>query len=98
MNIALLPRDSIACRFALTVVLAVIVTWSLVGLFDVFGGVWAQPSLERSGLIEQAANMGRIIEPAPPPIRAQLASPATTRPVRLGWYAATSSASPVLEQ
>src|SRR5258708_23350697 len=98
MNIALLPRDSIACRFALTVVLAVIVTWSLVGLFNVFGGVWAQPSLERSGLVEQTANMVRIIAAAPPPIREQLASAATTRAVRVGWYAATSSVSTILEQ
>jgi signal transduction histidine kinase len=98
MNIALSPRDSIACRFALTVVLAVVVTWSFVGLFNVFGGVWAQPSLERSGLLEQAANMVRIIEAAPPSIREQLASAATTRAIRVGWYAAASPVSMVLEQ
>ena len=46
MNISLLPRDSIAQRFALTVSLAVVVTWSLIGLFHVFGGAWAQTSLE----------------------------------------------------
>ena len=56
MNIALLPRDSIARRFALTVVLAIVVTWLQVALFNVFGGVWAQPSLERSGLLDQAAS------------------------------------------
>jgi signal transduction histidine kinase len=98
MNIAFLPRDSLMRRFALTVVLAVAVTWSLVGLFNVFGGVWAQPSLVRSGLLDQAANMVRIIEAAPPPIREQLASAATTRAVRVGWYAATSPVSSVLEQ
>jgi len=98
MKIALWPRDSIARRFALTVVLAVVVTWSLVGLFDVFGGVWAQPSLERTGLLDQAANMVRIIEAAPPPLREQLASAATTRAFRVGWYAATSPVSSVLEQ
>jgi signal transduction histidine kinase len=98
MNIALWPRDSIARRFALTVALAVAVTWSLVGLFFVFGGVWAQPSLERSGLLDRAADMVRIMEAAPPPIREQLASAATTREVRVGWYAATSPVSTVLEQ
>src|ERR1700738_1903854 len=97
MNIALWPRDSIAGRFALTVVLAVVVTLALVGLFDVFGGVWARPSLERSGLLDQAANMVRIIEAAPPPIREQLASAATTRAVLVGWYSATFSFSTVLE-
>ena len=98
MNIALWPRDSIARRFALTVALAVAVTWSLVGLFFVFGGVWAQPSLERSGLLDRAADMVRIIEAAPPPIREQLASAATTRAFRVDWYAATSPVSTVLEQ
>jgi signal transduction histidine kinase len=98
MNISVLARDSIARRFALTVSLAVVVTWSLVGLFFLFGGVWAQPSLERSGLLEQAANMVRIIEAAPPPIREQLVSAATTRAVRVGWYAANSTVSTVLEQ
>jgi signal transduction histidine kinase len=98
MKIALLPPDSIAWRFALTVVLAVLVTWSLVGLFNVFGGVWAQPSLERSGLLEQTANMVRIIEAAPQPIREELAHAASTRAVRVGWYAATSPVSAVLEQ
>ena len=73
MNISLLPRDSIAQRFALAVALAVAVTWSLIGLFHVFGGVWAQPALENSGLLDQAANMVRIIEAAPTPIREQLA-------------------------
>jgi signal transduction histidine kinase len=98
MNIALLPRDSIARRFALTVVLAIVVTWLQVALFNVFGGVWAQPSLERSGLLDQAANMVRIIEAAPQPIRGQLASAATTRAARVGWYAAASPVSTVLEQ
>jgi signal transduction histidine kinase len=94
MNIALWPRDSISRRFALTVA----VTWSLVGLFFLFGGVWARPSLERSGLLEQAANMVRVIEAAPPPVREQLAAAASTGAVRVAWYAATSPASTVLER
>ncbi|MEA2780378.1 MAG: hypothetical protein QOK29_1922 [Rhodospirillaceae bacterium] len=98
MSIALLPRDSIAWRIALTVVLAVLVTWSLAALFNTFGGVWAQPSVERSGVLGQVANIVRIIDAAPPPIREQLAGAATTRTVRVGWYAATSPVSIVLER
>jgi signal transduction histidine kinase len=97
MKLALWPRDSIARRFVLTVVLAVAVTWSLIGLFNIFGGVWAQPALEHTGLLEQAADMVRIIESAPPPIRAQLAAAATTRAIRLSWYAAASPVSTALE-
>ena len=96
MKIGFAPRDSIARRFALTVVLAVVATWSFVGLFGVFGGTWALPSLDRSGLLDQAAAMVRIIEAAPPRIREQLASAATTPAVRVGWYAATSPVSAVL--
>ncbi len=98
MTIALPLRDSIARRYALTVVLTVVVTWSLAGLFNAFGGVWALPSLEDSGLLDQAANMVRIIEAAPPAIREQLASAATTPTIRVGWYAATSAVSTVLGQ
>jgi signal transduction histidine kinase len=97
MKIALLPRDSIARRFVLTVVLSAAVTWSLIGLFNVFGGVWAQPALEHTGLLEQAVDMVRIIEAAPPPIREQLAAAATTQAVRVSWYAAASPVSAALE-
>jgi signal transduction histidine kinase len=97
MKIALLPRDSIARRFVLTVVLSAAVTWSLIGLFNVFGGVWAQPALEHTGLLERAVDMVRIIEAAPPPIREQLAAAATTQAVRVGWYAAASPVSAALE-
>jgi signal transduction histidine kinase len=98
MNLALPLQDSIARRFAVTVVLAVVVTWSLAGLFNAFGGIWTRPTFERSGLLEQAANMVRIIEAAPPSIREQLASAATTREVLVGWYAAISPVSAVLAQ
>jgi signal transduction histidine kinase len=98
MNLPFSLGDSIARRFTLAVTLAVAVTWSLAGLFAVFGGVWALPSLERTGLLDQAADMARIIEAAPPPMREQLASAATTRAFRVAWYAAPSPVSTVLEQ
>jgi signal transduction histidine kinase len=97
MKIAFLPRDSIARRFVMTVVLSVAVTWSLIGLFNVFGGIWAQPSLQHTGLLEQAADMAHIIEAAPPPIRKQLAAAASTQVFRVGWYAAASPVSTALE-
>ena len=98
MNITAPLRDSIARRYALTVAVAVVATWSLAGLFDTFGGIWAQPSLERSGLLEQATNMVRIFEAAPPPLREQLADAATTAEVLVSWYPAASPVSAVLGQ
>ena len=48
MNVVAWPRDTIALRFAWTVVLAVVVALLLVRLFFVFGGVWAREPLDHS--------------------------------------------------
>ena len=98
MNLPFSLGDSIARRFTLAVMLAVAVTWSLAGLFAVFGGVWAQSNLERTGLLDEAVDMVRIIEAAPAPMREQLAGAATTPAVRVDWYAATSPVSSVFDQ
>jgi signal transduction histidine kinase len=89
--------DTIARRFAVTEVLAVAVTLALVGLFKTFGGVWSHESLEQSGLLDEAANIVRMIEAAPLPTRATLAAAAATEVFRVGWYAAASRASASLE-
>jgi signal transduction histidine kinase len=89
--------DTIARRFAVTEVLAVAVTLALVGLFRTFGGVWSQEPLERSGLLSEAADIVRVIEAAPPPIRQALAAAAATDVFHVGWYAAASRASASLE-
>jgi hypothetical protein len=61
--------DTIARRFAVTVVLAVAVTLALVGLFKTFSGVWSNEPLERSSLLNEAADIVRMIEAAPPSMR-----------------------------
>jgi len=62
-------RDSIARRFILTVVAVVVCTLGLVALFLSFGGIWAAPPIEKTGLMERAAEIYRIINAAPPSIR-----------------------------
>jgi signal transduction histidine kinase len=89
--------DTIARRFAVTEVLAVAVTLALVGLFKTFGGVWSHDSLDRSGLLNEAANIVRIIEAAPPPMRQALAAAAATDVFQAGWYPAASRASASLD-
>jgi signal transduction histidine kinase len=89
--------DTIVRRFAVTEVLAVAVTLALVGLFKTFGGVWSNESLERSGLLNQAANIVRMIEAAPPPMRQALAAAAATDVFQAGWYPAASRASASLD-
>jgi len=59
MKIIAWPRDTIAARFAWTVVLAVLLTLALVRLFFVFGGVWAHEPLDHSILRARASDVVR---------------------------------------
>jgi signal transduction histidine kinase len=89
--------DTIARRFAVTEVLAVAVTLALVGLFKTFGGVWSLESLEQCGLLDEAANIVRVLEAAPPLMRQALAAAAATDVFHVGWYPAASRASASLD-
>jgi signal transduction histidine kinase len=89
--------DTIARRFAVTEVLAVAVTLALVGLFKTFGGVWSNEPLESSSLLDEAAEIVRMIEAAPPPMRQALTAAAGANVFHAGWYAAGSRAAASLE-
>ena len=89
--------DTIARRFAATQAMAVAVTLALVFLFNTFGGVWSREPLDRLGLLDEAADMVRIIEAAPPSVRQALATAAANKMFRVDWYAAASVASRSLE-
>src|SRR6267142_882355 len=54
--------DTVARRFAVTEVLAVAVTLALVGLFRTFSGAWSNEPLENSSLLNEAADIVRMIE------------------------------------
>jgi len=89
--------DTVARRFAVTEVLAVAVTLALVGLFRTFGGVWSNEPLERSSLLNEAADIVRMVEAAPPSMRQVLAAAAAPAEFRINWYAAASRASVSLD-
>jgi len=97
MKILPWSRDTIARRFAVTIILAIFVAFGLVSLFNTFGGVWAQPPLEESGLLNEAVDIIRMIEVAPPELRQTLAGAVETKPIKVDWYPASSSVSSVLE-
>jgi signal transduction histidine kinase len=97
MNFSPWLPDTIARRFAVTEVLAVAVTLALVGLFRSFGGAWSHEPLERSSLLNEAADIVRMIEAAPPPMRQAIAAAAAPGEFRTDWYAAASRASASLE-
>lgn len=90
-------HDTIARRFALSAVLTVGVTLALIFLFDRIGGVWASEPLDRSGLLNEVADMVRMIEAAPLSLRATLASAASSRSKRIEWTPAGSELARVLE-
>ena len=79
MRIAGWPRDTIASRFAWAVVLAIVLAFALVGLFFVFGGVWAREPLNHSSLPARAGDIVRVIEAAPARFRPTLAAAAATK-------------------
>jgi signal transduction histidine kinase len=97
MKYSSLLSDTIARRFAVTEVLAVAVTLALVGLFRTFAGAWSQEPLERSSLLNEAADIVRMIEAAPPSTRQSIAAAAAPGEFRTDWYAAASPASASLE-
>jgi two-component system osmolarity sensor histidine kinase EnvZ len=84
--------DTIARRFALTEFLAVAVAVGLVLLFNSLTGVWGLRPIERSGLLNEAEDMVRILEAAPPGIRTSLAAAASTKMFQVRWVAAGSRA------
>jgi signal transduction histidine kinase len=96
MSILGWPRDTVASRFAWTVVLAVAVSLALVRLFFVFGGVWAHEPLDRSLLPVRTRDLVRLIEAVPPQVRPALAAAAGTDGLAVDWYDAMSSVSAML--
>ncbi len=83
----LLRRDTLRRRIALTIVAAMLASLALNALFVQVAGTWARPPIERTGLLEQIASTTRVIEAAPAPLRAQLASAASNPMLRVAWNA-----------
>jgi signal transduction histidine kinase len=80
-------RDTIANRFGLTILLAILATLLMNGIFVGLAGVWGRPSFEKSGLLDAAAATVRIIEAQPPESRQALAASAGAAAYDVTWYA-----------
>jgi signal transduction histidine kinase len=97
MRIQHWPRDTIARRFALTIILALVGMLALTGVIVRLSGVWARPPVREVGLFERADDIVRIVEVAPEQER-QTLSDATGNPTfRVNWYAATSNVAVMLD-
>lgn len=66
-------RDTITHRFVITITLAFAATFAMNWLFATFAGVWGQPAIMETGLLDRAATTVRIVEAQPPGSRDAIA-------------------------
>ena len=78
--------DSIAWWSALNVAGAIMIALLMSLAFVQFAGVWAQPSLENAGLIQQVAGMTRAMDQTPMEGRQQLAQRLASPSFDTHWY------------
>lgn len=97
MIIRLWPEDTIKARFALTTLLAVVVTVALSTLVIELGGAWARPPIERFGVLGQVRDIVRMIDAAPASARGSLGRAVTNPQFRVEWYPATSPTAAALD-
>jgi hypothetical protein len=92
MKIEFWPQDTIARRFALTIVSAIVVALSLTWIAIEFSGVWGRPSAHEMGLLERADDIVRMVEAAPEQDRQALTDAvANNATFRADWYPAAST-------
>ncbi|RON48516.1 two-component sensor histidine kinase [Pseudomonas frederiksbergensis] len=80
------PQDTVARWIALTIILAMLISLALNGLFIQLAGVWARPPLTETGLLEKIAAITRVIEAAPAPLRSQLAQAVSDKGFTASWH------------
>jgi signal transduction histidine kinase len=91
MNFKFWPDDTIARRFALTVVFSIVVAVSLAELVMYFAGVWARPSAHELGLVGRANDIVRMIDALPDPSRQAAVNAIDDASFRVEWYPAVSA-------
>lgn len=80
------PQDTVARWIALTIILAMLISLALNGLFIQLAGVWARPPLTEIGLLEKIAAITRLIDAAPVPLRKQLAQAVSDEGFTASWH------------
>ncbi|MET0848470.1 MAG: ATP-binding protein [Pseudomonas sp.] len=79
-------RDTVARWIALTIILAMLISLALNGLFIQLAGVWARPPLTETGLLDKMAAITRVIQAAPAPLRSQLAQAISDDGFTVSWH------------
>lgn len=83
-------EDTITRRLVTTVALAAGTTIGLLQLFFMFGGHWAQPNIEQTGVLQEVAAITRIVSAAPPEVRPKIVQAASTESFRFIWFPQSS--------
>jgi signal transduction histidine kinase len=91
------PDDTIARRFAMTIVLAIVVAFLLAGIATRLGGVWGRPPLRETGLLEQADDIVRMLDVAPRHERQAFADAAANATFHPDWYPSNSTVAVILD-
>jgi signal transduction histidine kinase len=91
MKLRVWPQDTIAWRFALTIVLAIVGAVVLAALVSEFAGSWARPPVHDLGLLERADDIVRMVEAAPESQRQALLRAADNATFQAAWYPAVST-------
>lgn len=90
-------QDTIARRFATTIVSAVLAAAAMSGLFVYFAGQLTQPPLSEGGLPERGDVIVRMLEAAPVANRPALASVASIPAIQVEWYAAGTNVATMMD-
>ncbi|WP_044560879.1 ATP-binding protein [Azospirillum sp. B4] len=92
------PQDTIARRFALTIMAAVTSAAVLSALVVSMAGAWLQAPANDAGLVLAAISITHAIEAAPPELRPTLATAASTRIYNVEWHPADDAMATLLRQ
>ncbi|MDE1147432.1 MAG: ATP-binding protein [Azospirillaceae bacterium] len=84
------PQDTIARRFAVTIMAAATVAAVLSALVVSFAGTWLQSPANDAGLFQAVTSISHVIDAAPPEVRPSLTRAASTKIYRIEWYDAAS--------
>lgn len=90
-------RDTIARRFAVTIVLTVVLAVVLGEGVAWVAGVWALPSAQEMGLQDRAKDIVQMIEAASPADRLRLADAIVAPTFRVDWYPERSTIAVALD-
>jgi len=85
------PEDTIAWRFAMTIVLAIVGAVGLAALVSEFAGPWARPPARELGLLERADDIVRMVEATPAARRQALLNAAGNSTFQAAWYSPVST-------